>query len=488
MNALWLLILAAPPTLTHLYPAGAKQGTTATVTLGGTFERWPVRVWVEGVGVEATASKTKGQVTVAVAPDAPPGPRWFRVYDDQGASPPRRFIVGTLPEVEEQEPNDEKPQPINDNTLVNGRLSKSGDVDGYALALNKGQILTASLMAERWVGSPMDGVLQIVSERGFVLAQNNDHNRLDPQVVFTVPEDATYVVRVFAFPSMPDSTIGFSGNEKYIYRLTVTTGAFLDYAWPLAETRGTSKLLEVESDIGLVFAKGGAGFGFVRLEPHPCVTYDSSSPKRITPVTISGRLLKPGERHLHQIDGRKGQRLEAIIESASAGLALDPSLRLLDPTGKVLSRAQATALYRDTELAFTFPTDGVYRLEVTDARGEAGPQHAYRLRLLDGKPDFTLSVNADRFTLVAGKTVDIPVTVTRRNGHKDEINFGAEGLPMGVTAESTKTGLRLKADTKIVAGPFRIVGTTKTTKRTARTTLTDPEGPIEWLWLGVIAK
>ena len=63
--ALLLLVLlpatttAAPPALTHLYPAGGQQGKTETVTLGGTFERWPVDVWVEGTGVTAKAGKLR---------------------------------------------------------------------------------------------------------------------------------------------------------------------------------------------------------------------------------------------------------------------------------------------------------------------------------------------------------------------------------------------------------------------------------------------
>src|SRR3954452_12015014 len=88
---------AAPPVATYLFPAGAQIGSTVTITVGGTFERWPVQVWVSGEGIEAKAGKEKGKLTLSVRPDAIPGAYWLRFYDEQGASVPRPFVVGTLP-------------------------------------------------------------------------------------------------------------------------------------------------------------------------------------------------------------------------------------------------------------------------------------------------------------------------------------------------------------------------------------------------------
>src|SRR5580698_462047 len=121
---------AVPPTATYLFPAGARLGSTVTVTVGGSFERWPVQVWVNGKGVEAKAAKDKGKLTVTVSPDAIPGPYWFRFYDEQGASAPRTFLIGTLPEVVEHEPNDDlaTAQKLeSSNVVVNGRLARTGD-------------------------------------------------------------------------------------------------------------------------------------------------------------------------------------------------------------------------------------------------------------------------------------------------------------------------------------------------------------------------
>jgi hypothetical protein len=54
---------------------------------------------------------------------------------------------------------------------------------------------------------------------------------------FEAPATGPYIVRLFAFPSTPDSSIRFAGGSAFVYRLTLTTGGYLDYAFPLAVGR-----------------------------------------------------------------------------------------------------------------------------------------------------------------------------------------------------------------------------------------------------------
>ena len=129
---------------------------------------------------------------------------------------PWPFVVGTLPEMLEQEPNNGLDQ-VQESQLpvtINGRLERSGDIDVYAVRLQKGETLVASLEANRILASPMDGVLQICDDAGFVIEQNDDCRGLDPQMAFTAPRDGAYRLRVFAFPSTPNSTIRFAGPPR----------------------------------------------------------------------------------------------------------------------------------------------------------------------------------------------------------------------------------------------------------------------------------
>src|SRR5262249_10583750 len=124
--------LAAPPELKHLFPPGGGRGQVVEVTASGSFERWPLEVWADEPGVVFELGSEKGKLTARIAPDALPGVRLVRFYDESGASAPRPFVVGTLPEAVESEPNDEpgKAQDVKAlPVVVNGRLGKRGDVD-----------------------------------------------------------------------------------------------------------------------------------------------------------------------------------------------------------------------------------------------------------------------------------------------------------------------------------------------------------------------
>ena len=72
---------AVPPTLEHLYPAGAAPGTSNAVSATGKFTNWPPRIWVSGSGVTAIPSTNSGGLSIEVQPGAEPGPRWLRLFN-----------------------------------------------------------------------------------------------------------------------------------------------------------------------------------------------------------------------------------------------------------------------------------------------------------------------------------------------------------------------------------------------------------------------
>jgi hypothetical protein len=497
---------ARPPTLTGLFPAGAGRGQTAAIDASGTFDHWPVRAWIEGGGVEIRAEKAKGKLTAVVAADAAPGLRWLRLHDEEGATTPRPFVIGVLPEVIEVEPNDEPKDSQRlaaSSTTVNGRLSKAGDVDGFAVTLAPGQTLVASLDAEKHLGSPMDAVLQVVSPDGSVLAQNDDDIGRDPRIVFEAPSSGTYIVRLFAFPSKPDSSIRFAGASDYVYRLTLTTGGFIDYAFPLAVGRDGPKAVEAigwnipatarflpvpEGDARDVFAASHASLADtaevrrvpfaagVETEPN-----DLAHPQAIaSPLALTGRIDPPGDLDVFRLSLHKGDNRVIRVESRALGRPLDPALRVLDSRGQVLAESDDTGRNdRDLERSFTAPADGEYRLVVRDLNGRGGPRFAYLLSVLEPRPDFALSLTSDRFDLTPGKPTRITVAIQRKDSLAEPIEIVAADLPPGITAKpvTSKPGdasarsavLELSADAHAGSGPFRIIGRTAREPRTSHT-------------------
>ncbi len=487
---------AKPPVLTSLFPAGAARGEAVTVSATGGFDTWPPKIWTDREGLTITASADKEKFAVQVDPKAEPGIVRIRLYDDAGASELRPFVIGTLPEIEEIEPNNhpKHPQPIDRPTVtVNGKLDKTEDVDGFSVVLKRGQTLVADLEANRRLGSPMDAVLQVVSSRGFVVAQNHDTQGLDPRIVFEAPADGPYTVRLFAFPSAPDSSIQFSGNFTFIYRLTLTTGPFLDQAFPLAFSRS-----ENPSSLGVIgwnladgcaheIPKDDGRDSFILNDPSLAGTAlvrrvdgqvieerepnDLSHPQEISSQgVVSGRIGSPGDKDVFEVALKKGDPCLFRVESRLFGFPLDATLRLLDATGKTLAEADDTGEVRDPQLAFTPPDDGRYRLVITDLYGHGGPRFAYLLHQRVPQPDFALTVAADRFELTRDKPLSVVVTIDRKHGFSDPIEISVEDLPAGLvvypvysrnadaSAKTVTLELRSQEDPVVVPGPFRIVG------------------------------
>src|SRR5690606_7219109 len=175
--------LAAPPAAKSLFPVGGGRGQVVDVTADGAFDPWPVQTWSSEPGLVIEPGSEKGKFTIRVAEDALPGLRWIRFSNNEGASVPVPFEIGTTPAVVEAEPNDElaKAQVQELPCTIDGRLGKRGDVDAFAVSLEKGQTLVASLKGQR-LGSPMDAVLQVTDRDGFVLQQSEDEIGLDPQL------------------------------------------------------------------------------------------------------------------------------------------------------------------------------------------------------------------------------------------------------------------------------------------------------------------
>src|SRR6056297_327035 len=228
-------------TLSRIFPPVVSIGETSTVTAEGKFAAWPPTILCDRDDVHITAGEDSGELNVRVAkatdpeaadPEAAaPGVAWVRMTDSQSASDWVPVLVTSAKVVEEAEPNNRiaETQTVAMPAVIAGRLAKGGDSDAYRLNVQAGQTLVASLTAHRVLGSPMDAVLQLSDLDGNVLSQSDDVRGLDPQIVFTFDTDIQCVVRVFAFPETPNSTIGFAGSDDFVYAMDLTTGPFLDH-------------------------------------------------------------------------------------------------------------------------------------------------------------------------------------------------------------------------------------------------------------------
>lgn len=520
---------SAPPEVTSMFPAGGQRGTSVSVTIQGKLGDGLVRTWCSNPAVTVTLPEKPGPIAVTIAAQAEPGVCWLRFYNDEGASGLRPFIIGTCAEISEVEPNDEaaKAQPLPElPVVINGQHGKSGDSDSFSVSLRRGQVLVASMMANRTLGSPQDAVLQLLKPDGFVLEQNEDDQGIDPQLAVTIPADGIYTLRTWAFPAQPDSSIRLFGSPACVYRLMVTTGAFVDHVLPAAVQAGTPQTVRLQgwnlpkedlvivppvSAIGRRYELPLSGWSHrlpatVLVQSQPSVVEqepnDLLHPQTIAlPISVTGQIAQPRDVDAYQFTAKKGQRVRFEVIARDTGSPLDPVLRLYDSTGKILKEADDDGKQSaDPDIEFTAPVDGDYRVSISDRFLHHGDRFVYLLSITEPQPDYSMSVAADAFAIKPDKELEIPVTISR-SGFAEPIRVHVIGLPVGITADpvtSEPTGdssksvkLKLKSDGTAFSGPIQIVGqpaTSSSTERIATVSLKAFQADSSHLWLTAVKQ
>ena len=366
------------------------------------------------------------------------------------------------PQLAEQEPNDDfkNPQALKHlPASINGRLEKSGDVDSFAVELEAGQTLVASVEAFT-LASPVDAVLRIVDSRGVQVAFNHDGSTLDPFLAWTARSAGTYVVQLFGFAYPAESDVKFTGNNKCVYRLHLSRGPYLRHTLPLGVQRGTRTSLRVAgwnlrqpvevpfdgSDLSAnarqttlqlpgfdnaLSVPVGDGPEVMEQEPNDGA---AETNQLETPFAITGCIKRPGDEDRFHFAAKKNDKFLIDVQSASLGFSLDAWLRIEDPKGKELAKNDDGA-GADPKLEWAAPEDGVFVAAIGNVLQRGGPDYLYRLDLRRAVPSVTISVSDTAFTIAPGKTNELKVTVKRLHGFKPVLTLSARDLPEGVTVE-----------------------------------------------------
>lgn len=476
-----LIACADPPSVFYIFPAGGQRGATIDVRVGGHYlydkAEWQMagpgikatpdivrtqRIWFEGPLIKQPASQQKedypqdyaGQVQIAA--DAPLGGRTWQTWNAQGVTPGLRFVVGSLPEVVEQETDGQPiPTKVSLPVTINGRVFPREDVDIWTFDAAAGQQVTCSVEAATLglLNDPqlprLEAQIEVRDPRGNVIAAEANPLRADPELRFATAEAGAYQVRVW------DSK--FSGLQHYVYRLTVTNGPWISAIYPLGGKRGTESEIEIagqgipgnrlkvrwpENASGIVshsFDVAGQA-----LNPILCGVDDlletlepaaSDLPKLATPCIANGRIERLGDTDAWTFSATKGTPLKIEVRAARLGSPLDAVLVVKDSSDKELAEADdLPGGSPDCELMFSAPADGVYVAEVRDRfASRGGPAFAYRLRIAPPEaPDFALSFASDAIAAPIGGEQKLPVNVERRGGFNAPIKLSVSGLPPSV--------------------------------------------------------
>jgi hypothetical protein len=456
----------------YAYPPGGAAGTTVDVRLGGTEWTPDAQFFVHDPRVKLTVTSKPGPVrmheppywfgiqsyandpwlprevtaTFAIPKDMPPGPVRWSVANANGGGPGGVFVVGTGPEVMEEE-NRREPQALPPLPVtVNGRLGRIEEVDRYTFQIAKAGPVTCELTA-RQLGGDFHGVIEIRDAAGQLLADVADTEGRDPVLTFAAEKDRTYTICV--------RDIDHRGYRNFTYRLALRAGPRVVTAVPAAGKRGETRAVEF---VGVGIATGQAKLETVTKEvafpndpardsfaytletpfgtaqPFPLLLDDETDGKFALPGAVTGRIAVRGERIRHTFTGKKGEAWEFAVHDRRIGSPLDVTLSVVGPDGKPVLGTDDTTGHADVRLPFTVPADGEYKLALADGSGRhPALDSVYRLVATKPRPDFQLRTTGIVNVPVGGKAA-LTVTVVREGGFQEPITLAFTGLPAGVTA------------------------------------------------------
>ena len=231
--------------LNALFPPGGCTGTTVRVKVTDSADGdEPAELLFAHPGIRAEPAKDDsgsviaGTFDVTIESDVPPGYYDVRVRGLFGISNPRVFRVDTLPEVSENEPNNDPgtAQKISIGQIISGQSAAAGDVDHFQFPISAGQTVVIRTEAAR-IDSVMQPILDVLNENGRRIATARRILDQDAALVVSSDQDQTLTVRIH------DAV--YAGGGSVLYRMAVDTRPLVDFVWPPVVAAGSAAAVDV---------------------------------------------------------------------------------------------------------------------------------------------------------------------------------------------------------------------------------------------------
>lgn len=413
---------------------------------------------------------------VTIDADASPGDRELRLVTPWGLSNPLCLQVGRVPEVCEVGAGGGQAAgaaPISLPAVINGQIMP-GEVDRYRLQLHGGQRLVIAAAARTLIPYLADAVpgwfqavLSLRDPSGREVAYVDDYRfHPDPIVFYPVPRDGEYLLEV------RDAL--YRGREDFVYRISVGEQPFIGSVFPLGGKAGAPLTATVVGwnlpwqQVQLDTAVAGEPIRSARWQvgewlsnpvqyavdnlPELIEAEPNDGPDRVQsvrlPVIVNGRIGAPQDVDLFEFMGHGGEEVAVEVQARRLGSPLDSLVRLIDRTGTVVAWNDdfmekegdlhtgpgLLTHHADSYLLAKLPADGTYRVRLNDAQGQGGEEYAYRLRVSEPQPDFSVCVTPSSLSLVAGRWAPVTLHACRRDGFAGPIEVSriqaAEGFKL----------------------------------------------------------
>jgi hypothetical protein len=483
------------PTLVTVFPLGVKAGETVEVVVTGTGFDGEEKLLFSNDKLKAELlpgsatpppknpqpgqrNATTAKFKVTAPADSVTSIGDVRLVCKGGLTNPRAFVVGSLPEVVEKEPNNDvaEAQSIAVNSTVNGTIAANTDVDYYLVKAQAKQSLVVSCLTTT-LDSRMQADLMVIAPEGKTIAANRGYRDGDAVLEFQAATDGDYLIRVSQFAYT-------TGGPDHFYRLTVSTGPWFDAVFPPVDEPGDGGWKAFGKNLAQGQIPKSAASHFIAVRPiaptagmidaidpfqlgdgHPLLraqkmvvrdngknqTPDAAQPVTV-PCDVAGQIEKKGARHWYTFDAKKGDVWTLEVFADRLGSPVDAYFVLTDEKGKVIveqddgpDTLSPNQFYTKSDdpgrYRFSVPADGKYRVMVStrEAAAQFGPRDQYVLRIAPEQPGFRLAVMPagthylDAGTVAKGGSVLFNIYAWRFDGFDGPITLTTDNLPKGLT-------------------------------------------------------
>lgn len=469
---------AADVELASVFPAGGRIDSEFEVVVGGTLSDLTHAAF-SGEGVKATliggvrdvTYTKKGKAVVSLVPnrfrfkitvdkDAKPGVRTFRVGTAYRLSEPLRFDIGACPEV--------VVPPTNKGSVALGALpegpvslngiARAAVTNAFGFEAKRGACwvaFTESQVLPREAGRLVLDVVDATGKPCDGVSRHGDPRA--PVVVFEVPQDGAYALRV-ASASRPSvyrirfgelplvtgfSPLGAKAGESLNVRLS---GCNLPQRRVRLFTGGKNDALCLEALTGDACVLPGLRFDLSEDgdvdEKEPNGTAESAQALEAG-IVVNGAVAEAGDRDCFRVVCKKGEALAVDVLAQSLGSALHPRVTVRDGRGAVAAAAayetsstvRAALCGRDPSLLWTPAEDGVYVVELSDADGRGGEAFGYRLRIGPPQPDYRLWMTPASLNIPSDGSALVTLHLERLHGFEGEVRVALDFPPLSISSE-----------------------------------------------------
>ncbi len=511
-----LLAQTAYPMLMSTKPVAVQVGTTAEAVVGSRYSlagAYQVLVSGQGVKGEVEAREAKSEdakkpleklkVKFAVAKDAQPGVRDFRIATPTGVSTVGQVVVVLDPVIAEAAGNDtvEKAQEITLPAAVCGAIEKNEDVDYFRFHVNAGEVLTFRCRCARLedrihdLQTHADPIMTLRRADGSTLAlAENRHYLADPSLASRFDQTGDYLLEV--------RDIRYQGNQYWEYCLEISGRPLVETVYPLTVAAKQTESLELVGELvgnepvtrwpvptltpgihafELPLVSGVTNPVSVVVSDLPLVRETDAANDLVlgaqlvaVPSGINGRIDREADVDCFVFEAKKGEALSVEVVARRAQSALDATIRIIDEKGKQLVLNDDLRLgkrnHADSWIEnWAAPADGKYVIEIRDVHLRGGAMYPYFIKLTRSEPYFELYLDSDKTLVTPGGSAALFVRIERKNGFTGEVQLAVDGLPSGIMASCGKIladkgqdgciVLAADADANLQVANIRITGT-----------------------------